>query len=543
EPTIGGKSQSAVQRFLAGVVQHAEVRSGVMPTLPTYVPIMTSATTATPTANPVASANERLIGSSVFGGDSSSVGGSHPISAGFSDRTSGDFLVDARQISLIAEVRMRAEYNIKEKRRLKSVVEEKDVLLKSRSKKIELEVKVTDLAASVKVREQEVADLDDVVTFVKLQNDSLVDQVHELEASSAGLQEKVTVYENYMSQLEKFQDEKMKKVNEKFDKLCVDFVDMALHLEEKFYPHLLTTISGRRWLITHGMELAIAKCLNFTEYLFALGAAIGKAIEKGMQEGLSAANKDASVEVIMNLLHLDDALAEKLGLVELQPHVDQLMAPIHHSPDQHVVALRGVFVPLSEPLSAMALEGTSGAAPDTTMALSITSISASTISPIYTDDYEIAHTEGRDGTVTDVEAIVNEGEDPFPDVTDILCSRKGVSIAVSKPIRSFAQCFCDFIWSLPLRSELVPVFRMACLLSLFLQEIQADPQGFVILDYITFALLKVGMPISAGITASAPYVNENGFSPLLDLIMASVCPFYQVIGMGMLNEGEALADT
>nr|GFA06537.1 hypothetical protein [Tanacetum cinerariifolium] len=72
-----------------------------------------------------------------------------------------------------------------------------------------------------------------------------------------------------------------------FDKLYTDFVEMALHLEDKFYPHLLTTIFGRRWLLTHGMELAIVNCLNSPEYLSAFGAAIGKAIEKGMQDELS----------------------------------------------------------------------------------------------------------------------------------------------------------------------------------------------------------------------------------------------------------------
>ncbi|GKF08013.1 hypothetical protein Tco_0042237, partial [Tanacetum coccineum] len=126
----------------------------------------------------------------------------------------------ARQISLSAEVRMRTKYNIKEKRILKSVVNEQAGLLKVREGEIEtlkahlllneaeaaeairlraeaskfeavkkslhdevqalkehnatlekekndLDVKVADLAASVKVREHEVADLDDVVTFVK----------------------------------------------------------------------------------------------------------------------------------------------------------------------------------------------------------------------------------------------------------------------------------------------------------------------------------------------------------------------------------------
>nr|GEW24000.1 hypothetical protein [Tanacetum cinerariifolium] len=418
----------------------------------------------------------------------------------------------ARQISLNVEVGMRAEYNIREKRKLRDVVDEQGELLKAKDGEIEslkaqlllkeaeaakairfradvfkfesaeqsLWSEVTDLSASEKVREQEVADLNTQVTAVKLQNDNLVGQVHELEISSTWLQEKIAACEGFVSQVEKFQDEKLEEVNEKFNKLCADFAKMALHLEENFYPHLLTTISGRRWLLTHGMGLAIAKCLNSTEYLSALGAAISKAIEKGMQEGLSAGithgaegsqladvvtynpsaeadylsalhhlqnvnfsliaelkpNKDASVDTIMNLLRLDDVLAERVGLTESQPHVDQLMVPIYHSPDQrvvgasalslslevshsrvkrmrenianHVSALRGVFVPLSEPLSAAALEGmegTSGSTHDVAATLSTTFIFASTILPISTDDYEVAHTDSQGGASVGDETV------------------------------------------------------------------------------------------------------------------------------------------
>nr|GEZ44860.1 hypothetical protein [Tanacetum cinerariifolium] len=565
-PTVGGKSQSSIQRLLTGAVQNAEVRGGVIPTLPfvsssvsttperegedhtdllartnlcaigvpqrfvissdssdhsgvniakaevdyvvrTLMPIITIATTTTPTADTAAVAKEKLTGSSVFGADSPFAGRSHPILGGFSDCFGSDFLIGgirtvidpdsnlhkvylftefnvgaARQMSLSAEVRIRAEYKIKERRRLNSVavhlraeafkfeIVEKSLrdetqVLKERNatlekEKSELEIQVTDLAASVKVKEQKVKDLDAVITSMKLQNDSLADH------------EKVTVYENCMSQLEKFQDEKMEEVNEKFDKLCADFVEMTLQLEEKFYPHLLTTISGRQWLLTHSIELAITKCLNSTEYPCALGTAIGKAIEKGMHEGLSAgithgaegrkltdvaaynpsADVDylfAFVETIMSLLRPEDTLAERLGLVESQPHVDQVMVPIHHSPDQrvigasalslsldvfgswvrkikenianHVSALRGIFVPLSEPLSAMALEGTkctSGAAPDTTTALSVTFVSASTIPPISTDDYEFAHTDGQEGTRAGVETVADESVVHFPHVSD-----------------------------------------------------------------------------------------------------------------------------
>nr|GEX20312.1 hypothetical protein [Tanacetum cinerariifolium] len=402
----------------------------------------------------------------------------------------------ARQISLNDEVRMRAEYNIREKMKLRAAKAAEAIRLRAEvfkfeaaeqsfqgevgvlrdqsaalgRQKNELSVKVIDLLASVEVREQEVADLDAQVTAIKLQNDNLMGQVHELEISSVGLQEKVAAYEDFVDQLEKFQDEKLEEVNEKFDKLFADFIDMALHLEEKFYSHLLTTISGRRWLLTYGMELAVVKCLNSTEYLSTLGVTISKAVEKGMQEGLSAgithgaegrqlanvaaynpsaeadylsdlqhlqnvnfpliaelkSNKDSSVDTIMDLLCLDDVLAERLGLTGSQPHVNQLMIPIHYSPDQcvvgasalslslevshsrvkkmreniakHVSSLRGVFVPLSDPLSATALEGiegTSGSTPDATTTLSMTFVSASTISPISADDYEVAHADGQ----------------------------------------------------------------------------------------------------------------------------------------------------
>nr|GEX89188.1 hypothetical protein [Tanacetum cinerariifolium] len=345
--SIGGKSRFAVQGLLVGAAFNAKVRGGPIPTLPfvTYsisatpdregeghtdsvtelnlrtvsappsATIITAATTVTLTVDPAVVTKEKIIKPSLLSVVSASAGGTDPAMGCFADLSGNDFLVSgirtiisldtdlqkmyihqwsvtngsclddgrvsremvdefappksfpsicrmehdqlftefnvgaARQMSLSAELSMRAKYNIKEKRRKKE--------------KNELDVKVVDLAASVKVKEQEVIDLDVVVTFVKSWND------------------------NIMKQLEKFQDEQMKVVNDKFDKLYADFIEMALHLEDRFCPHLLTTIVSHRWLLTYGIELAIAKCLNSSEYLSALGAAIGKAIEKGMQDGLA----------------------------------------------------------------------------------------------------------------------------------------------------------------------------------------------------------------------------------------------------------------
>ncbi|GJZ26321.1 hypothetical protein Tco_0570574 [Tanacetum coccineum] len=59
----------------------------------------------------------------------------------------------------------------------------------------------------------------------------------------------------------------------------------------------------------------------------------------------------------------------------------------------------------------------------------------------------------------------------------------------------------------------------------------------------TFAILSVGMSISAGITASVQYVNENEVSLLLDFIMTAVCSFYQAIGLRMFKRSKVLVDT
>ncbi|GKB76978.1 hypothetical protein Tco_0943873 [Tanacetum coccineum] len=455
-------------------IAEAEVDSFARPS----VPLMTVATTVTSTVDPATTVKEKFVESSVFGGDSSGGGADHTV-GGFSDLTGSDFIVGGIRTVISPDTDLQKVYvpqwsvtngsRLDDGRTCREMVDEfappklfaqfaceeaescgshlslyealcsnmvekylRDEVnvLKEQNAALEQEstnfgVKVADLTASVKVREQEVADLDAQVAFAKSWSDNL-----------AG-------------------------------RLYVDFVEMVLHLEEKFYPHLLTTIAGRRWLLTYGVKLDIVKCLHSPEYLSALGAAISKAIEKGMQDGLAAgithelqdvnfsllaelkSNKDASTETLMNILRLDEPLAERLGLDESQPHVDQLLVPIHHSPNQTVIgatsllfsldvsrnrvqkirdnianhrsALRDVFVPLVEPLSSAVLEGmegTFGTAPETTTALSVTFASTSSIPPISTDDYDVVHADGQEGTGADGQTGAGADVNPFPNVED-----------------------------------------------------------------------------------------------------------------------------
>nr|GEW89004.1 reverse transcriptase domain-containing protein [Tanacetum cinerariifolium] len=312
-----GKSMSAVQSLFTGAVLYAEARGEPIPTLPfvtssvsatskredkspadsvpglnletigvpqrSSAPAIATINTMTATIDTDATATSAPVAPSLFGVGSSSTGRTDSVPGRFSDVSVSDFLIGgirtvvdpdfdlqkvyvprwsatngfwlndsqakaAKAICLRAEV-FKFESAEQSLRSGLGVLRDQNAALER--EKNELGVKVTDLSASVRVREQDVADLDAQVTAVKLENDNLVGQ---LEISSAGLQEKVAAYERFVSQLEKFQDEKLEEVNEKFDKICADFVDMALHLEEKLYPHLLTTIYGRWWLLTYGMD-------------------------------------------------------------------------------------------------------------------------------------------------------------------------------------------------------------------------------------------------------------------------------------------------
>ncbi|GJU49857.1 hypothetical protein Tco_1219412 [Tanacetum coccineum] len=161
-----------------------------------------------------------------------------------------------------------------------------------------------------------------------------------------------------------------------------------MRFQESF--HRTSSRFTGRWLLTHGMKLLMAKCLNSTEYMEALGNAFGRAIEKGMQEGLAARiehgqagrcltnleayipsakvdfnsvvrdlpglnflllhelsnKKDASTWDVMDLLRLDDVVAEALGMTDLQPDVNQLMVPVHHKQDRVVIGSQALSVAL-----------------------------------------------------------------------------------------------------------------------------------------------------------------------------------------------------
>nr|GEV03441.1 transposase (putative), gypsy type [Tanacetum cinerariifolium] len=131
-------------------------------------------------------------------------------------------------------------------------------------------------------------DLSIKASTLECENDKIIDQVSELEATCSGLRNEVAGYKLFKEQVEAVQDEQFKALSDRVAHIDSDLMDMALHMDEEFYPRYLTTIAGRRWILSRGLKLVIMKCLQSYEYLAALEGALGRAIDKGMQEGLKA---------------------------------------------------------------------------------------------------------------------------------------------------------------------------------------------------------------------------------------------------------------
>nr|GEU63136.1 ribonuclease H-like domain-containing protein [Tanacetum cinerariifolium] len=389
---------SALQRFVISLdsshhsganVMEAEVDSLVR----TSVLVMIIVTTTTSTANPVVIVKEKTANPSLFVADSSFADGADPNAGVFSilpEVTSLSVVSSSRQMSLSAKVRMRVEYNIKEKRRLKFVVNEKNKLLKVRALKEHkaslekerdaLDVKVTGLKGLAMCKDRELTDLNAKLAFVKSHNDSLVDQ-------------KLSSYENLTEWLEEVQDAHLKIINDKFDKLYADFMEMALHLEEGFYPYLFTTIFGCRWLLTHGMALAVTKCLHSPEYLCTLKAAIGKPLEKG-----------TDLAKITKKQPKPDKIEHEIVKIAQKPNPETFSV---HKSNQNVK------IQDKSQITSLGAGGTSNTVPATavaTMALSTILASASIVAPISVDDNEVAGTDDQAGT--------DGNADSFPNVND-----------------------------------------------------------------------------------------------------------------------------
>ncbi|GJS28777.1 hypothetical protein Tco_0489397 [Tanacetum coccineum] len=324
----------------------------------------------------------------------------------------------AQHVCMVSELRLHYEHEIMTSEKFKkkftdsvAVVQQRDAeiaILKAwlekseaeAAKVIELRKYVSDLEVTVAIKVGELANL-------HTKNVGLVERVSALESERDSLKNQVVgegkMREEFVSQ----QDATKRRFAKCAAELDARIADVRRDMDNDLYPHMLTAIAGRRWVVGHGFRLAVYKCARSVECRSALGKVEaydleveGKYVATVSEfEGVSfplldelEGLKDSPLALIMYALTLKDGQGNKDATPEFawfQPSIDLVYVPVYSesgSVDREML-LSDVIPAIRQsaerrglcPPSSSASGGTSGPAPSYDSSLGVTDYHVSTL--------------------------------------------------------------------------------------------------------------------------------------------------------------------
>ncbi|GJR69936.1 hypothetical protein Tco_0016001 [Tanacetum coccineum] len=180
-----------------------------------------------------------------------------------------------------------------------------------------VEVKNADLAKELKSLRAQFTDL-------QVNNNQLSQQVSNLQAHVTGEKRIKAPFEEF----KKYEDDKVEQrcteMDARLDALSIDF-------DEELYPHMLTAITGRRWVIGHSLRLAVMKCDESTKLRQVFANVVSARIVKGMSKGLKHGVEHVEAKLNLAAIEAYDPEADAKYVAALHalkdlkfPLVDQL---------------------------------------------------------------------------------------------------------------------------------------------------------------------------------------------------------------------------
>nr|GEU29353.1 hypothetical protein [Tanacetum cinerariifolium] len=138
---------------------------------------------------------------------------------------------------------------------------------------------------------------------LQVSNDQLFEQVSTLQALISGEERIKAAFDEF----KKYEDDRVTsrcaKIDARLDALSIDF-------DEELYPHMLTAIAGRRWVIGHGLRLVVMKCAESTELRLVFVDVVSVGIAKGMSEGLKHGVEHGKAKVDLAAIEAYDPEAD-----------------------------------------------------------------------------------------------------------------------------------------------------------------------------------------------------------------------------------------
>ncbi|GJX90497.1 hypothetical protein Tco_0343823, partial [Tanacetum coccineum] len=169
----------------------------------------------------------------------------------------------ARQVAMGSQLRLRFEQEV-----------EVDMKKAAEAKNAELTKELESLRAQF--------------TDLQVSNDLLSQQVSTLQAQVTGKEKIKAAFEEF----KKYEDDR---VNFRCAKMDARLDAMSIDFDEELYPHMLTAIAGRRWMIRHGLRLAVMKCAESTELRQVFADVLSMGIAKGLIQKLNPSSSQLKI--------------------------------------------------------------------------------------------------------------------------------------------------------------------------------------------------------------------------------------------------------
>nr|GEW04961.1 hypothetical protein [Tanacetum cinerariifolium] len=238
----------------------------------------------------------------------------------------------ARQMAMGSQLRLRFKQEAKLLKKSVAQVARRDKRIQARENEIKnletlLEAE-TDMKKAAEGKSAELSKeleiLHALFSDLQVSNNRLSQQVSALQAQVTGKENLKAAFEEFKQYEDNRVEQRCAEMDARLDALSIDF-------DEELYLHMLTAIACRRWVIGHGLRLAVMKCGESTELRQAFADVVSAGIAKGMSERLKHGVELGKANLSLEAIEAYDPKAEAKYITALHalkdlkyPVVDQL---------------------------------------------------------------------------------------------------------------------------------------------------------------------------------------------------------------------------
>nr|GEW35091.1 hypothetical protein [Tanacetum cinerariifolium] len=225
----------------------------------------------------------------------------------------------ARQVAIGSQLCLRFEQEAKLLRKSVAQVARRDQRIQAQELEIKnLEARLETKAGMKKPAKdksagliKELEDLRSRFSDLQVGNEHLSQQVATLQEQVSGEEKLKATFEEFKRYEDERVEQRCAKLDARLDALSIDF-------DEELYPHMLTAIAGRMWVIGHGLRLAMMKCAESLEMRQAFAEVVSAGVAKGMSEGLKHGVEHGQAQLKVESIETYDPKAEAKFIDALQ---------------------------------------------------------------------------------------------------------------------------------------------------------------------------------------------------------------------------------